>query len=130
MSSKATSPRKAEIAAAASAAPVNPVDYESLLSALPHPILIISEEQTIVFANVAAESFYSMSASALMRCHIADILAFGCPLIAFIEQVQATGSTVNEYGIEVATPRFASAKLVDVYGGPLPEKPRHMFLML
>jgi two-component system nitrogen regulation sensor histidine kinase GlnL len=65
-----------------------------------------------------------------MRCHIADILAFGCPLIAFIEQVQATGSTVNEYGIEVATPRFASAKLVDVYGGPLPEKPRHMFLML
>jgi two-component system nitrogen regulation sensor histidine kinase GlnL len=130
MSSKATSPRKTEIAAAASAAPVNSVDYESLLSALPHPILIISEDQTIVFANPAEEVFYLMSASALMRCHIADILAFGCPLIAFIEQVQATGSTVNEYGIEVATPRFASAKLVDVYGGPLPEKPRHMFLML
>ena len=61
---------------------------------------------------------------------MADIVAFGCPLLAFVEQVQATGSTINEYGIEVATPRFSGSKLVDVYGGPMPEEPRHMFLML
>jgi two-component system nitrogen regulation sensor histidine kinase GlnL len=71
-----------------------------------------------------------MSAPALTRSKIADIVAFGCPLLSLVEQVQATGAAVNEYAIEIATPRFSGAKLVDVYGGPLPEDPRHMFLML
>jgi len=130
MSSKATSPRMAEIAHQPARSAAGIVDYESLLSALPHPILVIADDQTIVFANAAAESFYSMSAPALRRSHIADIVAFGCPLLAFVEQVQATGSTINEYGIEIATPRFSGSKLVDVYGGPMPEEPRNMFLML
>jgi two-component system nitrogen regulation sensor histidine kinase GlnL len=106
------------------------VDCEDLLSALPHPILVIADNQQIVFANSAAESFFSMSAGALMRSRIADIVAFGCPLLGLVEQVQSSGATVNEYAVEVATPRFSGAKLVDVYGGPLPEDPRNMFLML
>jgi two-component system nitrogen regulation sensor histidine kinase GlnL len=129
MSSKATSARKSQMQTAAAPPPAGIVDCESLLSALPHPVLVIGDE-TIVFANAAAEIFFSMSASTLTRSHISDIVAFGCPLLALVEQVQASGATINEYGIEVATPRFSGAKLVDVYGGPLPEEPRHMFLML
>ena len=59
-----------------------------------------------------------------------DVVAFGCPLLGLIEQVQQTGATVNEYGIEVATPRFSAPKLVDVYGGPMPDDPERIFLML
>lgn len=129
MSSKSASIHKSERASAAP--PPGPiVDCEDLLSALPHPILVIANDQSIVFANSAAESFFSMSATTLTRSRISEIVAFGCPLLGLIEQVQATGATVNEYGIEVATPRFSGAKLVDVYGGPLPEEPRNMFLML
>ncbi len=129
MSSKSASLRKSE----RSPAPPPPgpmVDCEDLLSALPHPILVIANDQSIVFANAAAESFFSMSSTQLTRSRISDIVAFGCPLLGLIEQVQATAATVNEYSIEVATPRFSGAKLVDVYGGPLPEEPRNMFLML
>jgi two-component system nitrogen regulation sensor histidine kinase GlnL len=130
MSSKATSARKSQMQTAAAPPPTGIVDCESLLSALPHPVLVIGDDETIVFANAAAEIFFTMSASTLMRSHISDIVAFGCPLLGLVEQVQASGATINEYGIEVATPRFSGAKLVDVYGGPLPEEPRNMFLML
>lgn len=128
MSSKSASVRKNERAPAPP--PSSVVDCEDLVSALPHPILVVAHDQSIVFANAAAESFFSMSATVLTRSRIPDIVAFGCPLLGLIEQVQATGATVNEYGIEVATPRFSGAKLVDVYGGPLPEEPRNMFIML
>ena len=130
MSGKTTSVRKSQISGPTALPPSNVVDPENLLSALPHPVLVVADDQTIVFANAAAESFFSMSAAALMRSRVPDIVAFGCPLLGLIEHVQASGSTVNEYGIEVATPRFSGAKLVDVYGGPLPEDPRNMFLML
>jgi two-component system, NtrC family, nitrogen regulation sensor histidine kinase GlnL len=129
MSGKQASVRKPD---RSSATPIlrGTVDREDLLSALPHPILVIAGDQRILFANAAAEIFFSMSARALTKSHISDIVAFGCPLLGVIEQVQATGATVNEYAIEVATPRFSGAKLVDVYGGPVAEDPRNMFLML
>lgn len=129
MRSKASSVRKSEMSGTAPP-PARVVDCEDLLSALPHPILVIADDQQIMFANSAAEAFFSMGAGALMRSRIADIVAFGCPLLGLVEQVQSSGATVNEYAVEVATPRFSGAKLVDVYGGPLPEDPRHMFLML
>jgi two-component system nitrogen regulation sensor histidine kinase GlnL len=130
MRGKATASDAKAHAASLSTVKAGHVDRENLLNALPHPVLVIAEDQRILFANAAAEIFYSMSAPALTRSKIADIVAFGCPLLSLVEQVQATGAAVNEYAIEIATPRFSGAKLVDVYGGPLPEDPRHMFLML
>ncbi len=106
------------------------IDCEALLGALPHPILVVGEDSRIAFANAAAEAFFSMSVTMLRRSMIADIFAFGCPLIQLVEQVRATGATVSEYGIEVSTPRSQGIKLVDVYGGPMPDDPRMMFLML
>ena len=106
------------------------IDCEALLSALPHPILVIVGGQSISFVNAAAQSFFTMGDAMLRRSRLTDIVAFGCPLLALIEQVHKTGATVNEYGVEVAIPRFAGAKLVDVYGGPLPEEPGKIFVML
>jgi two-component system nitrogen regulation sensor histidine kinase GlnL len=110
--------------------PSRDIDYEMLLGALPHPLFVIAEDQSILFANAAAESFFSMSLLMMRRSRISDIFAFGCPLMALVEQVQSTSATVNEYAIEVSTPRFSGTKLVDVYGGPMPDEPRSMFLML
>ncbi len=44
--------------------------------------------------------------------------------------MQATGASFNEYGVEIMTPKFSTPKLVDVYGGPIPDRPRYVFLML
>jgi two-component system nitrogen regulation sensor histidine kinase GlnL len=106
------------------------IDYEFLLAALPHPILVIGPENAVLYANAAAESFLMTSLSVLRRAGLESVVAFGCPLLALIEQVRRTGATLNEYAVEMATPKFASPKLVDVYGGPLADAPGQLLIML
>ncbi|MCK9911834.1 hypothetical protein MXD81_21950, partial [Microbacteriaceae bacterium K1510] len=84
----------------------------------------------IVYANSAAEAFLSSGIALLKRIKLEEVVAFGCPLLALVDQVRDSGATVNEYGIEVSGPKFQSPKLVDVYGGPMPEHPDDVVLML
>ena len=107
-----------------------PVEHDLLLAALPHPILVLGPDNRVVYANAAAEGFLSISAAMLKRMTLEEVVAFGCPLSALVEQVRATMQTVNEYGIEMVTPRLPAPKLVDVYSGPLPDHPQHVLVML
>ena len=107
-----------------------PVEHDILLAALPHPILVIADENRVVYANASAEAFLSTGIAMMKRGKLDDILSFGCPLLALIDQVRATGSTVNEYGVELTTPKFPTPKLIDVHAGPLPDQPGHIVLML
>lgn len=107
-----------------------PVEHDLLLAALPHPVLVLGDENRIVYANAAAESFVSAGLSMLKRMRLDDVVVFGCPLLALVEQVRRTGASFNEYGVEIASQRFAGPKLVDVYGGPMPDQPEYIFLML
>ena len=115
---------------AAGSLAIREVDSEALLATLPHPIMVIDANNHITFANAAAEAFFSMGEAVLKRARSSDVVAFGCPLLSLIEYIHQTGSTVNEYGIEVATPRFSQPKLIDVYGGPMPDDPSLMFIMI
>ena len=107
-----------------------PVETEALLGALPHPLLVIGEGLMIEFANTAAEDFFQMSAGVLCRRALNDVVAFGSPLIALVEQVQRNGTTVNEYGVDLGSVRFEAPKLVDLYGGPIAEMPGRVLIML
>ena len=107
-----------------------PVEHDMLLAALPHPIIVLGEENRIVYANAAAEAFLSSGIALLKRVKLDELLGFGCPLLALVDQVRTSGSTVNEYGVEVAGPKFQSPKLVDVHGGPMPDQPGLVVLML
>lgn len=106
------------------------IDFEMLLGAIPHPILVLGPENRFIFANAAAEFFLSASNAMLTRQRLDDVIAFGCPLLALVEQVRSSSASVNEYGVEMASPRFTVPKLVDVYGGPLPEHPPYILLMI
>jgi two-component system nitrogen regulation sensor histidine kinase GlnL len=106
------------------------IPCDALLGALPHPLLVIGQSLAIEYANTAAEDFFQMSAGVLCRHSLTDVVAFGSPLIALAEQVQRNGTTVNEYGVELGSFRFGAPKLVDLYGGPLPEAPGTVMVML
>jgi two-component system, NtrC family, nitrogen regulation sensor histidine kinase GlnL len=43
------------------------IPSEALLSALPHPVLVIGEGLHIEYANTAGEDFFQMSASVLCK---------------------------------------------------------------
>ena len=70
------------------------------------------------------------SQAMLKRQQLADVVAFGCPLLSLVEQVRRTGTTVNEYGVEIVMPRVEGAKLVDVFSGALPDQPGLVLVML
>jgi two-component system nitrogen regulation sensor histidine kinase GlnL len=118
-------------ATARAAAPARrPVEHDLLLGALPHPILVLADENRIVYANAAAEAFLSTGIALLKRVRLDDLLAFGSPLLALVDQVRRGDSTVNEYSVEVAGQKFPAPRLVDVYGGPFADQPGLVVLML
>ena len=106
------------------------IEHDLLLSALPHPILVLAEDDRVLYANAAAESFFSLSQGVLKRQTLPDIIAFSSPLGALVGQARRTGATVNEYAIEVGLPRSGTHKLVDVFAGAIPELPGLIVVML
>jgi two-component system nitrogen regulation sensor histidine kinase GlnL len=103
---------------------------DAVLNALPHPVLTVSPDGRIADANVAAENFFEASISMLRRHALRDLVPFGSPLLALIEQVRKRGAAVNEYKVDLATPRNPGERLVDLHVAPLPEYPDHVVVML
>lgn len=104
--------------------------HDQILNALPHPVIVLAADNGFVYANAAAEAFLSTSIAMLKRIRLDDIVPFGCPLLSLIQQVRRERTTVNEYGVDIVTPRQNSPKLADVYGGISPDNPDHVLLML
>ena len=106
------------------------IDHDVVMAALPHPILVINADDRTIYANAAAEHFFSTSQALLKRQTLSEMLGKSSPLVALIAQVRRTGATVNEYGIDISIPRVAATRLVDVYGGPVQEQSQHILLMM
>jgi two-component system, NtrC family, nitrogen regulation sensor histidine kinase GlnL len=106
------------------------IPHNQILNALPHPVIVLAPDNGFVYANAAAEAFLSTSIAMLKRIRLDDVVPFGCPLLSLIGQVRRERTTVNEYGVDIVTPRQNSPKLVDVYGGISPHNPEHVLLML
>ena len=123
--------QSAHVPARAGPAPSRrPVEHDLLLASLPHPILVLGEDERIVYANTATEMFFETSQARLKLQRLEDVVAFGCPLVALAHQVRRTGATVNEYGVEITTPKLPSPRLVDIFGGPFPEHAEDIVIML
>ena len=102
---------------------VVPSDGEAILNALPNPVLLIGPDGKIVDANIAAESFFEISTQFLQRQSLKELVPFGSPLLALIDQVRASGSPVNEYKVDLGTPRIGGDRQVDLHVAPLTERP-------
>jgi two-component system, NtrC family, nitrogen regulation sensor histidine kinase GlnL len=116
----------------AEAAPVQfpTVGADAVLNALPHPVIMVGTDGKIADANAAAEAFFELSLPVLRRHHLRDLVPFGSPLLALVEQVRARGAAVNEYKVELGTPRNPGERLVDMHVAPLPERPGNVVVML
>ena len=67
----------------------------------------------------------------LLRRHaLRDLVPFGSPLLALVEQVRNRGSAVNEYRVDLSTPRNPGERFVDLNVAPVPERPGHVVVML
>jgi len=109
---------------------VVPTQADVVLNALPHPVIVVSSDGKVADANAAAEVFFEVSVSHLRRHLLRDLVPFGSPLLTLIEQVRARGAPVNEYKVDLGTPRNPGDRLVDLYVAPLPEQPDSVVVML
>ena len=108
--------------------PSSPSD--ALLNALPNPVILIDADGRVVEANSAAEAFFDISVQVLRRQILRDLVPFGSPLLAQVEQVRASGAPVNEYRVDLGTPRIGVDRQVDLHVAPFNERPGHIVVML
>jgi two-component system nitrogen regulation sensor histidine kinase GlnL len=120
--------RRMSRAHAVSATAHSPAD--AVMNALPHPVIMVAPDGRIADANVAAEQFFEASTPVLRRHMLRDLVPFGSPLLALIDQVRQRGAAVNEYKVDLATPRNPGERLVDLHVAPLPEYTDHVVVML
>ncbi len=103
---------------------------EAVLDSLPHPVIVVGPSGEVTDANAAAEHFFDISATLLRRHVLRDLVPFGSPLLALIDQVRNRGAAVNEYKVDLGTPRITGERLVDLHVAPVPEQPGHVVVML
>ncbi|MBN9670653.1 two-component system sensor histidine kinase NtrB [Roseibium aggregatum] len=104
-------------------------DGPTILDALPHPVLLVAPDGVIESANMAAEIFMRSSVSVLRRYPISEFVPFGSPLLTLIEQVRERSAPVNEYKVDIGSPRIGAPKVVDINAAPVAERPGAVVLM-
>ena len=107
-----------------------PSDSDAILDALPNPVLMIGPDGKIVAANIATEAFFDISTQFLKRQSLKELVPFGSPLLALIDQVRSSNSPVNEYKVDLGTPRIGADRQVDLHVAPLTERPGYIVVML
>ncbi|QDZ02430.1 nitrogen regulation protein NR(II) [Nitratireductor mangrovi] len=102
---------------------------EVVLNTIRHPVIMLDADDRISFANADAEDFFRSSAVMLARNTLGHFVPFGSPLLTLVEQVRERQSPVNEYRVDISSPRLGGDKLVDILVAPVPELPGSVVVM-
>ena len=95
----------------------------AVLNAIQNPVIMVDDAGLVAFANWEAEAFFGASASHLARYKISTFIPFGSPLLARIDQVRERRAPINEYRVDLSSPRLGQDKLVDIYVAPVTSEP-------
>ena len=101
-----------------------------VLNTIRRPVVMVDAGGYVSFANADAEDFFRASATILARNTLAQLIPFGSPLLALVEQVRERRVPVNEYRVDISSPRLGLEKVVDLYVAPVPEYPGSVVIML
>lgn len=100
-----------------------------VLNTIRDAVILLDAGNLIRFANLEAEYFLLSSSAHLEGRRLDDFLAFSSPLLALIDQVRQEGSPVNEYRVDLSSPRIGSERVVDIHVTPVPEEPDAMVIV-
>ncbi len=103
---------------------------ETILNSLPHPVFLLDEQDLIVEANAATESFFELSLPILRKYRFADVCATNSPVLALVAMVRKQLMAFNEHGLVMDLPRSGDQKLVDFFACPSQEDPNNIVVML
>ena len=101
-----------------------------VLNTIRRPVIMIGPDDHITYANADAEDFFRVSAAMLARTTLDRFVPFGSPILALIQQVRERLAPVNEYRVDISSPRLGVEKIVDIYVAPVPELQGSVVVML
>lgn len=103
---------------------------DQIFGVLPIPIIVVDELGLISEANNAAEDFLQSSVMMLRRMNIGEIIPFGSPVLALIDEVRLRNASVTEYRVDISSPRLGKDRIVDVFASPVREPMGSVVVML
>ncbi|TPI32804.1 nitrogen regulation protein NR(II) [Mesorhizobium sp. B3-1-9] len=110
--------------------PANMADAANIvLNTIRRPVIMVDLDGFITFANADAEDFFRSSATMLARNTLSKLVPFGSPLLTLVDQVRERRAPVNEYRVDVSSPRLGIEKMVDLYVAPVTEFPGSIVVM-
>ncbi|MET0606451.1 MAG: ATP-binding protein [Beijerinckiaceae bacterium] len=102
---------------------------DAVVRVMPTPIIVLDEEDRIIDANPAAETFLGVSLAVMRRYKFASLMPTRSPILALIEDVRGRGTGVSGYDFDLGTPRNGD-RSADVFAVPSPDAPGQVILML
>ena len=106
-----------------------PPDAAVLLANMPSAVLTVDRELQIRWANPATEQLFSASLTMLEGRPLSDFLVAHAKLLDLIRQAQQSGSSISDYGVELALAR-GEVISVDSHLTPLVELPELVLIVL
>lgn len=101
-----------------------------VLGVLPLPVVVIGRDRRVLKANLAAEDFFQSSQLFLQRNKLEDLIPFGSPVLALVDEVERRGASVSEYRVDLSSPRVGQDRVVDVFAGPLRDMAGSIVILL
>ncbi|MBE9553927.1 MAG: PAS domain-containing protein [Proteobacteria bacterium] len=93
-------------------------DGAAVLNALPDPVLVIGPDDSILYANNAAEQLFRYSRSYMRERALSDLIPHDSPVLLLVDRVRREESSMSQHGVRLETPRIGE-HLVRVDGAPM-----------
>lgn len=95
-----------------------PLDVDSVLGALPYPILVVDGDEAIRYVNGAGEIFFEQGKANLLDASLDQVLPSDSPVRSVLKQVRADGVSISEYDVDLTLPRGGGRGL-SIHAAPL-----------
>ena len=97
---------------------LNIPDGAAILNALPDPVLVVGADNSILYANNAAEQLFRVSWAYMCERSLADLIPHDSPVLLLVERARRSESSMSQHGVRLETPRIGE-HLVRVDGAPM-----------
>jgi len=102
---------------------------DQILDVMPYPVLMLDKDNVILYANLASEGFFHASTSLLCGDTVDKILPFGTPALDMLERVRLRFAPIQEYKVDLSSPRIGQEAVVDIFATPMIEEPGHVIII-
>jgi len=92
----------------------------AVLNALALAVLVIGDDDALLYANSSCEQLFARSRSSLAKAAIIDLLPTDSPVFELISQVRGGMNAITEHGLVLDTPKTGK-RLVNVQAAPMVE---------